>query len=156
MNTPSAVAVDLGCAYALAVDEAGDGMLEVTLGWVALEGDDRVVTVPESAACHLYAGRGPGAPWFVDATPALQSAVERFETTSEANHALDVILAEARPRDALTLWHLLARVRDTRRPDLSGRLVEMVGLPPGVTVNGVMNLDPSMLAAWWADIELDW
>ncbi len=67
-----------------------------------------------------------------------------------------MVLAEARPRDALTLWHLLARVTDTRRLDLIGRLVELVGLPPGVTVDGVMDLDASMLAAWWADIELDW
>ena len=74
----------------------------------------------------------------------------------DADHALDVVLAEARPRDALTLWHLLARVTDTRRLDLIGRLVELVGLPPGVTVDGVMDLDASMLAAWWADIELDW
>lgn len=37
-----------------------------------------------------------------------------------------------------------------------GRLVELVGLPSGVIVDGVMDLDPSMLAAWWADIELDW
>ena len=36
VNTPSAEAIDLGCEYTLEVDEAGRGLLHVTLGEVAL------------------------------------------------------------------------------------------------------------------------
>src|SRR5690349_7753718 len=37
VDTPSAVAADLGCAYTLEVDDKGDGRLSVTSGWVALQ-----------------------------------------------------------------------------------------------------------------------
>src|SRR6185369_6764891 len=36
VNTPSAVAADLGCAYAFEVDDEGSSLLRVTSGWVAL------------------------------------------------------------------------------------------------------------------------
>ena len=36
VDTPSAVAVDLGCAYTLNVDDGGAGILKVTFGWVAV------------------------------------------------------------------------------------------------------------------------
>ena len=147
VNTPSAVAVDLGCAYELAVDETGDGLLEVTLGWVALERGTSVVTVPAGASCRLY-GDGPGIPWFNDAAPQLQVALDRFE--------IQTVLDASRPRDSLTLWHLLERVEDASRPAVIARLADLVGMPPGVTAEGVARLDRSMLDRWWDDIELDW
>ena len=36
VDTPSAQAIDLGCAYTLEVDDEGRGLLHVTSGWVAL------------------------------------------------------------------------------------------------------------------------
>jgi len=41
VDTPSAVAADLGCAYTLEVDDAGASLLRVTSGWVALQLKDR-------------------------------------------------------------------------------------------------------------------
>ena len=35
VNTPSGIAEDLGCAYTLEVDDAGNSLLRVTVGWVA-------------------------------------------------------------------------------------------------------------------------
>jgi hypothetical protein len=147
VNTPSAVAVDLGCQYELEVDEAGNGLLEVTLGWVALERGSSVVTVPADASARLY-GDGPGVPWFNDAPPELIEALDRFE--------IQTVLARSRPRDSLTLWHLLERVDDASRPAVIARLDDLVGMPPGVTAAGVARLDRSMLDLWWNDIELDW
>src|SRR6186713_2026766 len=39
VDTPSARATDLGCAYTLHVDEDGSGIIGVTAGWVAFERD---------------------------------------------------------------------------------------------------------------------
>jgi len=147
INTPSAVAVDLGCEYDLEVDEAGNGLLQVTLGWVALERESSVVTVPADASARLY-GDGPGIPWFNDAPPELIAALDRFE--------IQTVLARSRPRDSLTLWHLLERVDDASRPAVIARLADLVGMPPGVTAQGVARLDELMLDLWWNDIELDW
>ena len=43
VDTPSAQAIDLGCAYTLEVDNEGRGLLHVTAGWVALVRDGRNV-----------------------------------------------------------------------------------------------------------------
>src|SRR5690348_5911291 len=37
VDTPSAIAVDLGCAYTLQVDGSGAGLLRTTLGWVGFK-----------------------------------------------------------------------------------------------------------------------
>ncbi|MHC4218978.1 MAG: FecR domain-containing protein, partial [Planctomycetota bacterium] len=124
VNTPSAVAVDLGCAYTLEVDEAGNGALEVGLGWVALEANGFTSTVPMDAACRLRAGTGPGVPCFVDAGETFRAAVDQFD--ADLDHAAGVVtmLAEARPRDTLTLWHLLPRVQAMLRRPVVDRIIE--------------------------------
>ncbi|RPJ63544.1 MAG: hypothetical protein EHM24_24245, partial [Acidobacteria bacterium] len=64
VETPSAVAIDLGCAYTLEVDPDGAGRLRVTVGWVGFELDGRESLVPAGAVCATKPGRGPGTPHF--------------------------------------------------------------------------------------------
>ncbi len=148
VSTPSALAVDLGCAYRLEVDASGEGLISVALGSVALEGDGYVATVPEGARCRLYANRGPGIPWFTDAPDALKRAIEPLSVTE--------ILDHARPRDVLTLWHLLWHVDAARRSEVIDRMIDLVGIPPGLDPDRARQLDRDALQAWWDDIELDW
>jgi hypothetical protein len=84
VNTPSATAVDLGCAFSLAIDERGDTTLHVTSGWVALEDDRRQVFVPAGASAVTRAGSGPGTPYFDDAPPELVRALDRRRGVSAA------------------------------------------------------------------------
>src|SRR5205823_7968815 len=49
VTTPSATAIDLGCAYTLDVDAAGAGMIRVTHGWVAFEYEGRESFIPQGA-----------------------------------------------------------------------------------------------------------
>ena len=113
VNTPSAVAADLGCAYTLEVDDAGRGLLHVTSGYVALETEARSAIVPAGAACMTQPGAGPGTPFFEDAPEAFVESLARFDFEND-RAALDAVLAGARARDTLTLWHLLSRVRRGR------------------------------------------
>ncbi len=97
VDTPSAVAVDLGCAYQLEVDESGDGFLDVTLGSVALErGDGYSVTVPAGAKCRLYAKRGPGLPWYGDADEPFRDAIDAFESATGRAAAVDKMIEQSR------------------------------------------------------------
>lgn len=147
VNTPSAVAVDLGCEYRLEVDESGNGTLEVTLGLVALEDGVYGTTVPMHARCRLRAGFGPGLPFFGDASKAFRDAVEQFDRGEDRDAAVTAILAQSRPRDTLTLWHLLPRVDDNAR--VVDRIEKLGGLPDGLSVEQARALDPAMLAYWW-------
>jgi predicted anti-sigma-YlaC factor YlaD len=155
VDTPSAVAVDYGCAYTLTVDDAGASLLHVTSGQVALELDGRASLVPAGAACATRPGRGPGTPFFVDASERLRGALAQFDFESGGSEALETVLAEARTRDSLTLWYLLTRAGDAR-PAVYDRLAALVPPPRGVTRDRVLALDHTALDRWHEEIELVW
>ncbi|HMH42326.1 MAG TPA: FecR domain-containing protein, partial [Pyrinomonadaceae bacterium] len=113
VNTPSGIAEDLGCAYTLEVDNDGNSILHVTLGWVSLQLTDRESSVPAGAACAMRRGVGPGTPYFEDASELFRTALAKFDfadNQSDKTQALAAVLSEARPRDVMTLWYLLTRV----------------------------------------------
>ena len=101
VETPSARAVDLGCEYTLNVDEKGDGVLRVKMGWVAFQVGDREAFIPAGATCVTRRRGGPGIPYFEDASDGLRRGVERFERGDRG--ALNGLLAAARPRDGTDL-----------------------------------------------------
>lgn len=156
VNTPSAVAADLGCAYTLETDDAGRSLLRVTSGWVAFETETRESIVPAGAACVTQPGTGPGTPYFEDASPAFVEALSRFDFAGGGEAALAVLLREARERDTLTLWHLLARTPNGARGEVYERLARLSPPPAGVTRDGALALDKPMLAAWRDDLERRW
>jgi len=148
VNTPAGVAEDLGCAYTLEVDNDGDSILHVTLGWVSLQLTDRESSVPAGAACTMKPGFGPGTPYFEDATELFRAALLKFDFNGNQDDrrlALATILSEARPRDVMTLWYLLLRVDPCCRATVYDRMTALVTPPPDVTREGVLNLDPRML-----------
>ncbi|MCA1594252.1 MAG: FecR domain-containing protein [Acidobacteria bacterium] len=156
VNTPSAVAADLGCAYTLEVDDRGRSLLHVTSGWVALETPGRESMVPAGAACVTQPGAGPGTPFFEDAPDALVEALKSFDFQNGGGMALDAVLSNARTRDTLTLWHLLSRAEGDERSRVYERLSALAPTPEGVTKEGVMRLDAGMLAAWKDRLEDTW
>lgn len=156
VETPSAVAVDLGCEYTLAVNGAGRSFLRVARGQVAFELDGRETVVPAGAHCETRPRIGPGTPAFDDAPAPLRTALERYDFEKGGAPALASVLAAARRRDAFTLWHLLARVPSPEWDRVYNRLAALVPPPPGVTREGVRRQDPVMLGRWRVDVEDTW
>jgi len=158
VDTPSAVAVDLGCAYTLEVSDDGQGLLSVIGGWVAFEWQGRESFVPAMAMCVTRPHLGPGTPYFSDASEDFQNALAIFdvaESGSDArSNALQSVLAKSRKRDALTLWHLLARADGDDRLRVYNRLAELIPPPPQVTLDAVMRVDRGALDLWWEKLEL--
>jgi len=159
VDTPSAVTVDLGCAYTLRVDDSGAGLVRTSLGWVGFKLSGHESFIPAGAACATRPKVGPGTPYFEDSSPQFRSALARFdfEDTTPQQRASDVtiILREARNRDALTLWHLLARVDDQQRVLVYDRLSRFVPPPAAVTKEGILRLDQPMLDLWWNELGFD-
>src|SRR5262249_44615476 len=153
VDTPSAVAVDLGCAYTLEVGADGQGLLSVIGGWVAFEWQGRETFVPAMAMCVTRPQLGPGTPYFSDASEDFQNALAIFDVAeggSDArSNALQSVLAKSRKRDALTLWHLLARTDGDDRLRVYKRLAELIPPPPQVTPDAVMRGDRETLDLWW-------
>ena len=159
VDTPSAIAADLGCAYTLEVDNEGGSLLRVTSGWVALQLKNRESIVPAEAMCATRPGIGPGTPYFVDAPEGLRAALAQIDFGSEIEsnvNPIDVVLKEARPRDTLTLWHLLERVEKSDRERVYERLAAISPPPQGVTREGVLELNYRMLDLWRSKLESSW
>jgi hypothetical protein len=62
---------------------------------------------------------------------------------------LAAVLASARKRDALTLWHLLARVPRAQRLQVYLRLRQLVPQPADITAEATLRLDRTALDRWW-------
>jgi hypothetical protein len=75
-------------------------------------------------------------------------------TPEERSGELSEILAESRQRDALTVWHLLARVDESERGSVYERLATLVPPPSGVSRDGILRLDQKMLDLWWNQLGL--
>lgn len=153
VDTPSAMAVDLGCVYTLHVDDSGAGLLRTTMGWVGFKLNGHESFIPAGAVCRTRPRIGPGTPYFEDASPAFREALTEFDfakvTPEERMALLGTLLEEAKKQDALTLWHLLSRVGDAERPSVYDRLAALAPPPRDVRREGVLRLDQKMLDSWW-------
>jgi len=153
VDTPSAVAVDLGCVYTLHVDDSGAGLLRTTMGWVGFKLNGHESFIPAGAVCATRPKIGPGTPYFEDAAASFRDALTKFDfakiTPQERNALLGILLVDARKEDALTLWHLLSRVSDADRPGVFDRLAALASPPEDVTREGILRLDQKMLDSWW-------
>jgi hypothetical protein len=159
VNTRAALAVDLGCAYTLQIDEQGAGLLRVTSGWVGLEREGRAAYVPEGAMCALRNDAGPGTPRYEDAPSGYGEALSALDF-SGANDprraaALDLVLSTARKRDAMTLWHLLTRGTADERARVYERLAVLVPPPDGVTRELILAGNRVALDRWWDHLGVD-
>ena len=157
VDTPSARAVDLGCEYTLNVNAAGDGLLKVSMGWVAFQFAGHEAFIPAGAECvtrrrgALWAG--PGIPFYEDAPDPFRRSLEMYEDGSSA--ALSAILADARPRDGLTLWHLLTRVAPSDRGRVFDRFAQLVTLPAEVSRAAAVSGDARTIDLCWNALNLE-
>jgi hypothetical protein len=131
-------------------------LLRVESGWVGFEHRGLQSLVPAGALCATRKGVGPGTPFFDSATKEFAAALEAidFGPRAEARAALERVLSEASARDALSLWHLLARTEGAERALVYDRLAALVPAPAGVTRAGVLGGDRAMRERWWDELGL--
>jgi hypothetical protein len=153
VDTPSAVAVDLGCAYTLHVAPDGSGLLRTTLGWVGFHANGRDSFIPTGAVCPTHRNVGPGTPYMESASESFRAALAQLDfdslTPESRAAALQTILSQSRKEDALSLWHLLSRTQGPEREKIFKRFAALVPPPEGVTREGVLRLDRQQLDLWW-------
>ena len=110
-----------------------------------------------------------GTPFYEDSSATFRQSLEQFDfgaasaappSTSSAEKsralALRLLLDESRPRDAITLWHLLARTDGANRSAVYDRLAALVPPPNGIVRDTLLSSDPAradqrreMRDLWW-------
>ncbi len=156
VDTASGTAIDLGCEYTLSDDELGLGLLHVTRGWVSFQWKGLESLVPAGASCRTRPKIGPGIPYFDDAPQRLKEALEGWGVEKSGDDPIDVILAEARVRDTLTLWHLLQRVEVGDRARVYDRIASLTPIPDGVSREKALKLDRATLKLWKDELAWKW
>ena len=141
VRIPGVDVVDLGCAYTLDVAPTGTSVVEVQSGAVALEGGQRPSLVYAGMMAATWPDGRTGLPVVVDASKPLISAVDAFD---RGQGGLTDLLQLADLNDAITLWHLIARVPATSRLAVVERLESVLG-DPLPSRDGLLDLDSSAL-----------
>lgn len=155
VETPSALAIDLGCIYTLTLDDRGAGLLRVESGEVELvEGARRSIVLAGNEAT-LTPGTGPGLPYPVGARATFRRALERYEA-HEDTRTLDELLAAADSGTTITLWHLLQRVAPGDRLRVYTRLTQLAPIPRSVTTKAALALEQDAMHRWRRGLESSW
>ena len=148
------------------MDASGNGFVRVRpVGWHSSSVTTNRLSPQAPRAVHRRR-TGPGIPYYQDATPQFMAALAEFESSGNAG-ALARVVAEARAKDGLSLWHLLTRVTGQQRRDVFDRFTRLIALPPQVNTERVLAGDPHMLdlcwnalglddADWWREWKRDW
>jgi hypothetical protein len=114
--------------------------------------------VPAGARCPTRPALGPGTPHFDDASDAFRRALAALDFDPRASArdvALGTVLAEARARDALSLWHLLSRGDGDERARVYQRLALLVAPPADLDREAVLRGERASLDAWWNALGLE-
>jgi hypothetical protein len=159
VDTPSATATDLGCAYTLKVDDRGDSLLTVILGFVQLDSNGRASIVRAGWAAKTRKGAGPGTPYLVESSETMKQDIDIIDFSADAaakSAALDRILNDAGINDQITLYHLLQRVPSDERRRVAEKLVQFASLPDAVSLEGTVALDADAMSRWEKHIGLVW
>ncbi len=152
VDTPSAVATDLGCAYTLHVDKSGDGMLQVTAGWIELAWKNRDSLAPSGAVALTRAGAGPGTPFMPDTSAAFRQALERYDFSTDAGEraqAFHALLSSAGAHDAVSLLNLVRNAPPADREPAYDTLARLISPPAGANRDAALAGDAHALDAWW-------
>ncbi|HVR43887.1 MAG TPA: hypothetical protein VMS56_10650 [Thermoanaerobaculia bacterium] len=152
-STGAGEAIDLGCAYTLSTLASGEGTIEVTLGWVAFQGLDRVIYLPAGTGARTYEGR-TGTPVRTAAPETFHDAVAAvdFGTAEARAGAIGVALGEASKKDAITLWHMLRDAAPRERERIASRIAAIVELPKGVELRDLAAGDEKAIARLGASL----
>jgi len=84
--------------------------------------------------------------------PQLKKALDRFDTYGDPSSLGDA-LAAARPRDALSLWHVMTRTKGEKRAEVFDRMASLVPLPPAASRELILRGDGRALDAVWDSLQ---
>jgi hypothetical protein len=155
VETRAGVAVDLGCDYSLRVTDEGVATLDVTQGWVALDGGAGRVIVPAGVRCVATPAAGPGTPVRAQSSQALQLALAGLDAASGQPAAADVeaILAASEADDGYSLWHVARRAQGAELARLVDAMLARVAPPSAVTREGLLARDARQWERWRLSLE---
>ena len=154
VHTPAGNVRDLGCEFVLDV-HGNVSRVEVLSGWVQLENSTGEILVPAGAVSEMEPYREPLVMVYADAAPAFRDAVRELERSTSGSNAaaLETTVRLARPRDVLTLLHLIER-RAPGWERLVERAAELAAPRSDDLLRRVRSGDHSAVWKWMSELPL--
>ena len=151
--TPLAKFTELykGGAFRLHVEDNGACNLTVESGWVIVNIKEFDSYVPKNFDCLISKGRY-AIPYPPDSSPQLISLLQNFSGINDPS--VGTILSLMTKKESLSLWHIIQLISTENRSIAFDRLNELIPAPSGVTKEGVLALNKTMLLDWRQEIEL--
>lgn len=152
--TPLAKFTELykGGAFKLNVSEESICRLTVESGWVIVTVKEFDSYVPKNFDCLISRGKY-AIPYPSESSPGLISLLQNFNGINDPS--IGTILSLMTKRESLSLWHVVQLVSSENRSIAFDRLNELIPAPSGVTKEGIIALNKTMLLDWRQEIELN-
>ncbi|MFI5144516.1 MAG: FecR domain-containing protein, partial [Ignavibacteria bacterium] len=148
VETKSATAIDLGCAYNLTVDSGGNAMLYVDSGSVILTSNGRESLVPAGKYCMAKSGIGPGTPYRQNASKEFKDALLSYDFGNGGSEAVNTLLKHAKKSDAVTLINMLPRIEGASKGKVYDRLKLIAPPPADFSYDSIPNMNMDDLHEW--------
>lgn len=153
VRLPRTEALDMGCEFTLGSDVTGAGVLTVRSGWVLVGNGGGEVLVPQGATVRLRADGTTGTPYDLGASAGFVAMLAELDAQRGAPPADDArihrLLAQARPKDAISLLSLLQRHPSLARGPLYDRLRTILAPAPAPPREAVLRGTANALDPWW-------
>jgi hypothetical protein len=143
-----------GGDFSVDVDDQGDVNVKTQNGIVLLESSKEKLLLIQDHVCKVKPNGNIGIPYHIDAAPELVQLIyaASFDEQKVFNPAQ--ILALATPLDGITLLYLIKEINNrSDRSAIYQKLSEFYPPPPGITQEGIINLNEEMFETWLNDIE---
>jgi FecR-like protein len=151
LGIPGGIAVDLGCVYRAEIEGDGQTRISVISGAVSLEALGSQVYVPRGASVWARVGEGPGTPIWDEADPEIRRIVRELDTGAALRFESDAfqsLFERTRPRDSLSIWHLMSRAQGRDRFVYAKLLARLVPMPEGYEPDDCVYAGTAGYVAW--------
>lgn len=144
---------DRGGTFEITIDDNSYTNVTVEYGYLEIEQKGRKFFVDEGYTCQIRPNTHPGIPHRVDAPDELKSEIRKLDYEGGGDESVQKIISIATESDMLTLLGLIPKSSESYRAVLFNKISAYYPPPPGVTLEGIVKLDPDMLEKWWFEIE---
>lgn len=143
-----------GGDFSVRLGDQGNVEVQTGNGIVKLSNKKEELLLIQDHNCRVLSTGNIGIPYHINANPALVDLVLQASFEGEQTINLQQLLSLATPLDGITLLYLIKETKNRAdRLSIFLKLNEFYPVPPGITQEGIINLDPTMFDTWRKDIE---
>ncbi len=149
IETPTAKIVNLNGKFTADISSSGDGVINVSTGWVSLKWKNKRVLIPSGASCLTLVAKLPGIPFYNDADVQFKNDLKEIENGNNKKDFIGDLLRRSRKKDVMTLWYLIPEVSINERLKIYTFISNYYPLPSNISLKGILNGNKIMLKKWW-------